>query len=70
MGYYLIAFFAGLMVGLMFHSDSLGGIAMTDNERRRVIGLIRRAAAEREAIVILWKDGVHVDMVTFPEREF
>ena len=68
--YYFIAFIAGLMIGLMFHSDSLGGITMTDSERRRVIGLIRRAAAEREATMILWKDGIHVDMVTFPEREF
>lgn len=70
----MLYFIAGLVIGLMFacmfSGDSLGGINMTDNERRRIIGLIRRAATERDMAVVLWKDGVHIDMVPFPEREF
>lgn len=68
--YYFIAFITGIFIGLMLAGDSLGGINITDNERRRVISLVRRAAAERETAITLWKDGMTVDMVPFPEREW
>lgn len=72
-GHTMYHFIAGLVVGFMlacmFSGDSLGGIDMTDRERSRVIGLVRRAAMEREATLILVKDGrIQLDMVTFPER--
>ncbi len=69
MWYFIVGLVIGLALACMFSGDSLGGIDMTDNERRRIISLVRRAAMEREATVILWKDGMHIDMVPFPERE-